>query len=411
MAAERNGIWCHYVNMEKTKLLITTLKQGIVAAYYDNNRLLQANVEPKESESILGNIYLGQVKNIVKNINAAFVEYEKGKMCYLSLKDTEGAVFANPKKNNKVCEGDTIVVQISKEDVKTKAPVATACFGFTGKYLVLTHGKTKLSVSTKISSEEERERLKNILKPYQKEAYGCILRTNAQGASEEELLRELRVLDGLYQNIIEFGIHKGKYALLYQAPANFLCSIRDGQAESLSEIVTDEKELYEKIKEYLSCYQIEDLNKLRFYEDTTTTLNRLYGIETALSKAVAKQVWLKSGGTLVIEPTEALTVIDVNTGKAIKGNKKVQETFFKVNMEAAKEIAFQLRLRNLSGIIIVDFIDMDSEEHKKELLKSLKAYLKDVPMKAVVVDMTPLGLVEITRKKLRKPLHEQLHRL
>ncbi|MFW5668145.1 MAG: ribonuclease E/G, partial [Acetivibrio ethanolgignens] len=162
---------------------------------------------------------------------------------------------------------------------------------------------------------------------------------------------------------------------------------------------------------YLNCYQAEDLEKLRLYEDETTDLNRLYGIETSLSKVVAKQVWLKSGGTLVIEPTEALTVIDVNTGKAIKGNKKVQETFFKVNLEAAKEIAFQLRLRNLSGIIIVDFIDLDSEEHKKELLRALKEYLKEDPLKAVVVDMTPLGLVEITRKKLRKPLHEQLHHL
>ncbi|MFW5670967.1 MAG: ribonuclease E/G [Acetivibrio ethanolgignens] len=397
--------------MEKTKLLITELKQGIVSAYYEKDRMVQINIEPAQAESVLGNIYLGQVKNIVKNINAAFVEYEKGKMCYLSLKDTEGAVFANPKRNTKICEGDTVIIQISKEDVKTKAPVATVFICFTGKYLVLTHGKTNLSVSGKISAEEERERLKSILRPYQKETYGIIIRTNAQGAEEKSLLQELRILDSLYQNIMEFGVHKGRHALLYKAPANFLCSIRDGQAAALSEIVTDKKELYQQIREYLNCYQAEDLEKLRLYEDETTDLNRLYGIETSLSKVVAKQVWLKSGGTLVIEPTEALTVIDVNTGKAIKGNKKVQETFFKVNLEAAKEIAFQLRLRNLSGIIIVDFIDLDSEEHKKELLRALKEYLKEDPLKAVVVDMTPLGLVESTRKKLRKPLHEQLHHL
>lgn len=391
--------------------MITEGKQGIVSAYYENGRMVQAGVEPAEADSALGNIYLGQVKNIVKNINAAFVEYEKGKMCYLSLKDTEGAIFANPKKNKKICEGDTVVVQISREDVKTKAPVATVFFGFTGKYLVLTHGKTKLSVSAKITEEEERERLKAILRPYQKEEYGLILRTNARGVKKEVLLRELRLLEGLYQNITEFGIHKGKYALLYRAPADFLCSIRDGQAEQISEIITDRAELYQQIREYLNCYQIEDLEKLRFFEDATTDLNRLYGIETALSRAVSRQVWLKSGGSLIIEPTEALTVIDVNTGKAVKGNKKVQETFFKVNLEAAKEIAFQLRLRNLSGIIIVDFIDMESEEHKKELLQALREYLKKDFMKAVAVDMTPLGLVEITRKKLRKPLHEQLHRL
>lgn len=391
--------------------MITELKQGIVSAYYEKDRMVQVNIEPAQTESVLGNIYLGQVKNIVKNINAAFVEYEKGKMCYLSLKDVEGALFANPKKNMKICEGDTVVIQISREDVKTKAPVATVFFGFTGKYLVLTHGKTNLAVSAKICEEEERERLKSILRPYRKEAYGIIIRTNAQGADEETLLRELRILDSLYQNIMEFGIHKGKRALLYQAPANFLCSIRDGQAAALSEIVTDKDGLYQQIREYLNCYQTEDLEKLKLYKDETMDLNRLYGIETNLSKAVAKQVWLKSGGSLVIEPTEALTVIDVNTGKAIKGNKKIQETFLKVNLEAAEEIAFQLRLRNLSGIIIIDFIDLESKEDKRELLRALREYLKEDPLKTVVVDMTPLGLVEITRKKLRKPLHEQLHRL
>lgn len=397
--------------MEKCKLLITSVKQGIVSACYEGNKMIQANVEPKESGSVLGNIYLGQVKNIVKNINAAFVEYEKGKMCYLSLKDTEKAVFVNHKKNNKICEGDRIIVQISKEDVKTKAPVATVAFGFTGKYLVLTHGKPRLSVSLKIGDEAERERLKTILRPYQKEEYGWILRTNASHASKEELLRELRILDGLYQNIMEFGIHKEKGSCLYQAPANYLCNIRDGQAEAIEEILTDDFQLYKQIEEYLNCYQAEDMVKLRFYDDTSASLNRLYGIETSLEKAIAKQVWLKCGGTLVIEPTEALTVIDVNTGKAIKGNKKVQETFLKVNLEAAKEIAFQIRLRNLSGIIVVDFIDLDSEEDKKTLLQVLREELKKDPLKAVVVDITALGLVEITRKKLRKPLHEQLHRI
>lgn len=382
-----------------------------MSACYEGNRMTQVNVEPETKQSILGNIYLGQVKNIVKNINAAFVEYEKGKMCYLSLKETGQAVFANPKKNGKICEGDKIVVQISKEDVKTKAPVATVYFGFTGKYLVLTHGKPQLFVSSKITAEEEKNRLKTILEPLKREEYGFILRTNAIGVDRETLLREERVLSGLYQNIMEFGIHKNKGALLYQAPANYLCNIRDTYAAAVDEIVTDKKELYHEIQEYLNCYQPEDMEKLRLYESDTMDLDRLYSISTNLEKAVSRQVWLKSGGTLVIEPTEALTVIDVNTGKAIKGNKKVQETFLKVNLEAAKEIAVQLKLRNLSGIIIVDFIDLEKEEDRQLLLASLKEYLKSDPLKAVVVDMTPLGLVEITRKKLRKPLHEQLYHI
>lgn len=395
--------------MEKTKLLVMRQKDEIISACYEKNRMIQASVEPIAKESILGNIYLGQVKNIVKNINAAFVEYEEGKMCYLSLReDTSAAVFANTKTSSKICEGDFVIVQISKEDVKTKAPVATIGFSFTGKYLVLTHGKPNISLSKKILDEEERKRLTLLLKPWEGKGYGLIVRTNAVGITEEKLLSELYILEGLYKNIMDFGIHKGKGALLYQSPPRYLCEMRDLREDFLEEILTDDRILHRQIREYLEKYQLEDLKKLRLYDDKTLSLDRMYGVETGLKKAVSKQVWLKSGGTLVIEPCEALTVIDVNTGKAVKGNKKVQETFLKINLEAAKEIAFQLRLRNLSGIIIVDFIDLEEDTAKEVLLRELKVALAEDPIRCVVVDMTALGLVEITRKKLWKPLHEQL---
>lgn len=390
------------------QFIITKKENKIVSSYMEHGELVQISLESMEHESILSNIYLGKVKNIVKNIRAAFVEIAEKQMCYLSLENSKMPIFANKKNSNTISVGDTIIVQVSREDVKTKAPVVTTEFSFTGKYVVLTHGKTKLGISSKITDEGERERLRDLLKRYESETYGWIIRTNALHASEHAIEKEIAVLKSLYDNLLEFGIHKTRFSLLYKAPAAYLCDIRNGMSPDTKEIITDNKELYNEIREYLNCYQQEDVEKVRFYEDTSVSLNRLYGIETKLEKALQKNVWLKSGGTLVIEPTEALTVIDVNTGKAIKGNKKIQETFLKVNLEAALEIAKQIRLRNISGIIIVDFIDLEQKEMKDLLMKTLSDYLKKDPIKTTLVDMTALGLVEITRKKVRKPLWEQV---
>ncbi|MFA9466095.1 MAG: ribonuclease E/G [Velocimicrobium sp.] len=389
-------------------LIITRKDNKIITAAFEENEMLQVSVEKIEAENILGNIYIGKVKNIIKNINAAFVEVEGKTMCYLPLDSNDNPIFTIPKKNKKIAVGDTIMVQIAKENVKTKAAYATTNFNFTGKYIVLTHGKCKIGISKKITSEEERERLKDILSSHKNENYGLIARTNCEGASLDQIEQEIKVFDALYENIIQFGVHKSRFTCIYHAPKTYVCNIRDGISDLLQEIVTDDDAICDEIKEYLNLYQREDLKKLRFYEDTNFGLNQLYGIETKLEKALQKQVWLKSGGTLVIEPTEALTVIDVNTGKAIKGKRNVQETFRKVNMEAAKEIAKQIRLRNLSGIILIDFIDLESNESKTDLLRFLNSLLKKDPIGTILVDMTALGLVEITRKKVRKPLHEQV---
>jgi ribonuclease G len=214
-----------------------------------------------------------------------------------------------------------------------------------------------------------------------------------------------------YEDIRKYGIHKSRFSLIYQTPPNYICDIRDGYSNKIDEFVTDDPKLYEHIKNYLELYQPEDMDKLRFYEDPILSLNNLYGISEKVNEAIRPMVWMKSGGTLVIQPTEALTVIDVNTGKAVAGKKKVQETFLKVNREAAVEIAKQIRLRNLSGIIVIDFIDMELKKDKELLMAELEKYLLKDPVKTTLVDMTALGLVEITRKKVRKPLHEQVEEL
>lgn len=392
----------------KHKLIITKEGNRIISSVFDEKEMLQVNIFGAIEENPLGNIYVGKVKNIVNNIAAAFVEYEKDKMCYLSLEEVKNPIFLNPKKNDKLVVGDDILVQIAKADVKTKAPVATVALNFTGKYLVLTHGNNLIGISGKIREEEERKHLKALMEVYKNSEYGFIVRTNAASIEDAVLKEEAEALIGVYKDTLSHAMYKPPFTCVFKTLPGYLCDIRDSLSEAITEIITDNKDLYDEIASYLGSYQKEDLVKLKFYEDNLLTLSNLYGVNLKLENALKKKVWLKSGGNLVIEPTEALTVVDVNTGKAIYGKRKVQDTFLKLNLEAAEEIAKQIRLRNLSGIIVVDFIDMEEKGPKEELMRFFEEQLRKDPVKTVLVDMTALNLVEVTRKKVRKPLYEQI---
>lgn len=390
------------------KLIITKKDNSIVSAFFEENDMVQVNVEYVDSSRILGNIYIGKIKNIVKNINAAFVEIANGKMCYLSILEAKNPIFVNPKKTDKLVVGDEIIVQVSKEDIKTKAPVITTNINFTGKYVVLIHGKSTLGISSKISEESERKNIRKMMGEFQNPEYGFVVRTNATKQPVEMIQNEVRNLINQYEELKEYGVHKKTFSLLYQNIPGFISDIKDGYGNAMDQIVTDNKDIYDSIFHYLSNHQKEDVSKLKFYEDKLLSLSNLYNVTNKLEHALHEKVWLKSGGTIIIQPTEALTVIDVNTGKAISGKKNMDENFLKINREAAKEIAKQLRLRNLSGIIIIDFITMTNDAHKQILMDELESYLKKDPIKATLVDMTALDLVEVTRKKVRKPLHEQM---
>lgn len=392
----------------KKRLLITRRNEQILSSLFEEQKLIQVNVEDAEKQTMLGNIYVGKVKNIVKNIEAAFVEISQGQMCYLPLNKSRHPIFCGKRGKNGIVIGDEILVQIEKDAVKTKNLTVTTELQLAGKYVILTHGKNFIGISNKIMEEEERKRLRTIVSPFVEKECGMIVRTNAAYVPSEQIEQEVRALYAQYTAICQTGIYKQAFSLVYQAPAGYLADIRNSSQEELEKIITDDTTIYQEIKTFLSTYQQEDLPKLELYEDTMISLSQLYGLETKLERALQKRVWLKSGGYLVIEPTEALTVIDVNTGKAIEGKGQREKHFLKMNVEAGREIAYQLRLRNLSGIILVDFIDMEKAESRRELLCQLEQYLKQDPVKTVLVDMTKLNLVEITRKKTRKPLHEQI---
>lgn len=390
------------------KLIVARWKGQIISALYDEKRPLQIISDPlEEKQGIqMGGIYLGKVKNIIKNINAAFVEIQEGIRCYLSLETMGAPVTLQQHADGKIHAGDELVVQVEREEIKTKLPSATIHFNLTGKYVVLVHGKQMVGISSKIENPQRRKELKDFYAARIEGDYGFIVRTNAENASEPELLAELARLLKRYQRIVSQGKYRARFTVLEQPLPAYLCSIRDDYAYMLEEIVTDDETIFSQMQEYLREYQPEDAEKLRLYQEELPLL-RLYSFESRLKEALSPKVWLKSGASLVIEPTEALTVIDVNTGKAVKGRKSGEEYFLSINLEAAREIAYQLRLRNLSGIIIIDFIDMKLEESRKTLLAALQERLKADPVKTALVDMTPLNLVELTRKKARKPLHEQ----
>ena len=368
---------------------------------------MEISCDIEEERSLIGNIYVGKVKNIVKNIDAAFVEIKKGVLCFLPLSEAEDAIFTNPKDNKKLTIGDELLVQVLKDGVKTKAPVVSTNLNFTGRYFVFTtKRKEELGVSNKLESAD-RKRLQDFVRQKDDDDFGVIIRTNAKTATEKELDAEYAYLKEIHNKVVNFGVHKTVFSLLMQDEAPYIKQLRNIRQDELEEIITDDKEIYEQAREFLSKHQPGDLDKLRLYEDESYSLWKLYGLETVLDDATRTRVWLKSGGYLVVEPTEALTVIDVNTGK-YDGNKKADATFKKINLEAAIETAKQLRLRNISGIIIIDFIDMKSEEDKQDVLNALTQELKKDPVKAALVDMTKLNLAEVTRKKVKKSLREQL---
>ena len=361
----------------------------------------------EEERSLIGNIYVGKVKNIVKNIDAAFVEIKKGVLCFLPLSEAEGAIFTKPKEIEKLVVGDELLVQVLKDGVKTKAPVVSTNLNFTGRYFVLTtKRKDELGISNKLG-EEDRKRLQAYAVAKEDENFGMIIRTNAKNASEDELDTEYEYLKSVHDKVVNFGVHKTVFSLLMQDEAPYIKQLRNIRQDELEEIITDDKAIYEEAYEFLAAHQPADLEKLRLYDDPSYSLWNLYGLETLLDDATRTRVWLKSGGYLVIESTEALTVIDVNTGK-YEGNKNADATFLKINQEAALETAKQLRLRNISGIIIIDFIDMKTEADKLEVLSTLNNALKRDPVKATLVDMTKLNLAEVTRKKVKRSLREQL---
>ena len=391
----------------KRKLVITKLEGKIITAVLENDEVVELHCAKQEESNHLtelGNIYIGKVKNMVGNIGAAFVEIGKGVECYYAIEENDEPIFTHKIGKKPLCVGDELVVQVSKEAVKTKVPTVTSKLSFTGKYAVLTFGDTRIGASAKLG-KEERERLISIAREFASDKYGFIMRTNAKEVHKDILIGEHRQLISDYEAVVMTAQTRVPFSCLKRAPRQYLRELKNIYQDGLTDIIVEDLDLYEEIKDFLIQNQPEDLEKLRLYQEKLLPLHKLYGIEKQIERALKERVWMKSGAYLVIQPTEALTVIDVNTGKCID-KRKDDKAYFKINMEACIEVAKQIRLRNLSGIIIVDFINMNSQELTEELLRRFEHELHKDAIATTLVDMTKLQLVEVTRKKIKKPFHE-----
>ena len=384
-----------------------------VAALSEEERIVEIRLESDQEKSILGNIYTGQVENIASNIQAAFVQIEPGKRCYYPLAEAQRAVFsAGRKGNGPLRPGDELLVQVSRDAMKGKLPALTSNLNFTGRYLVLTTGDKKFGLSSKLALED-RHRLSGWLKEEAErpdKEFGIIVRTNAADASKEEILKELEWLKSRYHKAVVQGRNRTCFSLVLETEPFYVAAVRDAYGRDLDEIITDVPEIREMILGYLEEISPELKEKLRFYQDKLLPLYKLYRVETALDAIQKEKVWLNSGGFLVIQQTEAFVSIDVNSGK-YTGKKKMEETFRKINLEAAAEIGRQLRLRNLSGIILIDFINMENPDHRDELFHVLQKLLRKDPIKSRAIDITPLHILEMTRKKVRRPVIEDIREL
>ena len=392
------------------KILILKLYDKLLCLLLNGNRILSAHAQNEKSIAI-GDIYIGKVQNISRNINAAFVDLGNKYLTFLPLSDAKAATVLNRTPDGTIKPGDELLIQLTKEPLKTKLAGVTTRISLSGRYVVVrTHtadaGNDSVQVSSKLNKKQQNrfrslEALQNLSGQYQ-----IIVRTNAAALTEETpLTEEAEALTEKLTHLLEIADKRTCYSCLYRSQPDYITFIQNAYRTEYDEVVTDLPDIYEALQ---ASFQDTDI-PIRFYEDSLLPLHKLYCVETRIQELLAAKVWLKSGGYLVIEPTEALISIDVNTGKCETGQ-NAEETFMKINREAAEMIAVQLRARNLSGMILVDFINLKHKEQEQQLLEYMHRLLKQDPVTANAVDMTGLGLMEITRKKTGPNFAQQMRK-
>ena len=397
----------------KRELLIERVRTQLRLAVLEDNKLCEIYYERRGREKLSGNIYAGRVQNILPGMNAAFVDIGLGKNAFLYAGDIgidqqDLKAQLEQRRIEKILRpGQMIVVQVVKEPGGTKGPRVSGSITLPGRMSVLIPGIRYAGVSKKISDHSERDRLHAVAKKLSADYNsGVIIRTVAEGADENSIRSDFEALLRMWEDIDVRAKHSAKPALIQSDGNLALRAVRDMLDENVESIATDDEDLWRELLGYAQALTPHLAGRIR-YERMEGSLFDARRIDHQLETAFERHVWLKSGGSIVIDETEAMTVIDVNTGK-FTGKKSLSETIFRINCEAADEIARQLRLRDIGGIVIIDFIDMDTDVQKQELLEHLKAVLADDKNRTSVLGMTSLGLVEMTRKKLRRPLTKQL---
>lgn len=373
-------------------------------ALLEDRRLMEIHYD--HPERLLGNIYKGVVRDILPGIGAAFVDVGLDQNLFLSVKELSDSLWQEkrgrkspaPHIQKLLKSGQHIILQVKREEIGTKNPQGTMKISLPGRYWVFLPTDERLGVSRRITDEHESRRLKRIAKKLKREGEGLIARTAAQDASEEDLERDFNYLLGTWKGIEEEAKRVPAPALLHRGPDLVRAFLRDRLLDDVQRIVVDSEKTYQEIEDFLSYMHMEEfLDRIELYRGKRP-LFEARGVEEQLRESLQPRVRLPGGGSLVIAETEALTAIDVNTGSDIKYQDQ-QQAILNTNLEAAQEIPRQLRLRKLSGIIIADFVDMKRRDHIEKVIRKLKEELKKDRVPADFVDITKLGLIEMTRKR------------
>ncbi|MBP1734335.1 MAG: ribonuclease, Rne/Rng family [Deltaproteobacteria bacterium] len=396
-----------------SELIINVTFNETRIAFLENGVLVEFFIEKKNDNSMVGNIYKGKVARIVPGMDAAFVDIGLAKsaflyvgdiildrMMYEEYDDSDYHVTLNERIEGVLEEGQELTVQVSREPIGQKGTRVTSKVTLPGRLLVLMPGTEHIGVSRRIEQEEERKKLATMLKDeICPKGYGLIARTASEGKTKEELGADLNFLKRIWESIQEKAKTVRAPSILHQDLGIIFRVIRDLHSHNLKKIIVDDVFVYERVGEFLKDYLPEQGCEVVYF-DEKDPIFEVFGIEIEIAKLLHKKIWLKSGGYIVLDYTEALTVIDVNTGRYL-GKKDLEDTILRTNLEAVKEIAYQIRLRNIGGIIIIDFIDMERKESRETVFQALIDALKKDRIKTFAYPISELGLVQITRKRTR----------
>lgn len=397
------------------EVLINITPMECRVALVENGIVQELFVERTAKRGLVSNIYKGKVVRVLPGMQAAFVEIGLSRTAFLHANDIvylkKELMLEPPPITDLVHEGQMVTVQVIKDMLGSKGARLTTDLSIPSRYLVYMPFGEHIGISQRIESEEERERLKALIRHIRDEHSdslkgGVIVRTAAEGISEEELRQDMAYLIKLWQHINDKKQKVQNPTLIYEELPLYQRIVRDLVIQNISKIYVDSRETFGKLVDFVKEFVPNAEEKLEHYPGERP-LFELYNIEDDLQKALSRKVALKSGGYLIIDQTEAMTTVDVNTGSFV-GSRTLEDTVFKTNLEATHAIARQLRLRNLGGIIIIDFIDMQEEEHKSQVLKAFEKMLARDHAKTKITQVSELGLVEMTRKRTRESLEHLL---
>tara|TARA_R110001583_G_scaffold6563_7_gene33310 strand:- start:449 stop:1918 length:1470 start_codon:yes stop_codon:yes gene_type:complete len=398
------------------EILINFTPMETRVAVIENGMLQEVYIERTERKGIVGNIYQGKVVRVLPGMQAAFVDIGLERAAFIHVAELSPAGCSSeertpePPIGSLLREGQSLVVQVTKDPIASKGARLTTRLSIPSRYLVFMPGRDHIGVSQRIESDEERQRLKTFVIDTLAENPGCdggfILRTAAEGSSSADVEADIAYLRRLWDKVQERMKSPQAPRVIYEDLPLHMRTLRDVASLGLERIRIDSKETFQKATEFVASLIPEILDRLEYYPGERPIFD-LYSVEEEIQRALGRKVELKSGGYLIFDQTEAMTTVDVNTG-AYVGHRNLEETIFKTNLEAATAIGRQLRLRNLGGIIIIDFIDMIDPEHRRQVLRTLERVVEKDHVKSKLTGVSDLGLVEMTRKRTRESLEQLL---